>query len=450
MRARSPGRTSSPASPIPTRAGSCGWCSTSSSRCCSWNSASGRRWNRRSGSTPTSRWPGSAALVADLAVNKPLGLSPRHIEFKRAHSYDVNPVGLGAMLLACAASIPATLGLYGATAHALAPFLSLGVSFVAAPVIAAATRGRYYLARAPREDWRGREAHPLLHLRTCLRVGGHGALPGLCGADLLALLLARRALPRPLQAPRDRRRPGPCGRAQGPARARHGEARHALRPLRRDLRPGLGRHRRHPGSRGAGNHRRRSGGPCPVARLLRPGPRGRGGGLALRAVGPEPAGRRGRDGAAGEAPDGGDRGPRPHRRRIAARQGGRRGRQRREEPLRRRPEPRVADAAQRHPGLHPASRDQPGRQRQAAQPDPRRAAVRPTSVGPDRRAARHRQDRGRASPPRARPGPPDGVPRRPRRDDPRRGGGQGTGLPHRAPGRCPTPSIPTRSACDRC
>ncbi len=99
-----------------------------------------------------------AALVADLAVNKPLGLSPRHIEFKRAHSYDVNPVGLGAMLLACAASIPATLGLYGATAHALAPFLSLGVSFVAAPVIAAATRGRYYLARAPREDWRGREA----------------------------------------------------------------------------------------------------------------------------------------------------------------------------------------------------------------------------------------------------------------------------------------------------
>ncbi|MGI3903971.1 MAG: hybrid sensor histidine kinase/response regulator [Janthinobacterium lividum] len=99
-----------------------------------------------------------AALVADLAVNKPLGLSPRHIEFKRAHSYDVNPVGLGAMLLACVASIPATLGLYGATAHALAPFLSLGVSFVAAPVIAAATCGRYYLARAPREDWRGRDA----------------------------------------------------------------------------------------------------------------------------------------------------------------------------------------------------------------------------------------------------------------------------------------------------
>ncbi len=99
-----------------------------------------------------------AALVADLAVSKPLGLSPRHIEFKRAHSYDVNPVGLGAMLLACACSIPATLGFFGAAAHALAPFLSLGVSFACVPAIAALTRGRYYLARAPREGWRDRDA----------------------------------------------------------------------------------------------------------------------------------------------------------------------------------------------------------------------------------------------------------------------------------------------------
>ena len=37
------------------------------------------------------------ALAADLAVNKPLGLSPPGIEFKRAHLYDINPVGVGAM-----------------------------------------------------------------------------------------------------------------------------------------------------------------------------------------------------------------------------------------------------------------------------------------------------------------------------------------------------------------
>ena len=40
-------------------------------------------------------WVG--ALVADLAINKPLGLSPAGIEFKRAHLYAVNPVGTGAM-----------------------------------------------------------------------------------------------------------------------------------------------------------------------------------------------------------------------------------------------------------------------------------------------------------------------------------------------------------------
>src|SRR5258706_478617 len=41
-------------------------------------------------------WVG--ALVAGLVVNKPLGLSPPFIGFKRAHLFDVNPVGGGAML----------------------------------------------------------------------------------------------------------------------------------------------------------------------------------------------------------------------------------------------------------------------------------------------------------------------------------------------------------------
>src|SRR5690606_18791503 len=42
-------------------------------------------------------WLGS--LVADLVINKPLGLSPKHIEFKRAHLYDINPVGFGSMII---------------------------------------------------------------------------------------------------------------------------------------------------------------------------------------------------------------------------------------------------------------------------------------------------------------------------------------------------------------
>ncbi len=87
------------------------------------------------------------ALVADLVVNKPLGLSPRHIEFKRAHLYDVNPVGLGAMVIASALSISAFAGFYGPTLQALAPFLALGIAFIITPLLALLTRSRFYTAR---------------------------------------------------------------------------------------------------------------------------------------------------------------------------------------------------------------------------------------------------------------------------------------------------------------
>jgi signal transduction histidine kinase/purine-cytosine permease-like protein/DNA-binding NarL/FixJ family response regulator len=90
-------------------------------------------------------WAG--ALVADLVINKPLGLSPSHIEFRRAHLYDVNPVGVGAMLVAILLGMSAYLGAFGETPAALAHLLSLGVALLAAPVIAWATGGRYYLAR---------------------------------------------------------------------------------------------------------------------------------------------------------------------------------------------------------------------------------------------------------------------------------------------------------------
>ena len=96
-------------------------------------------------------WVG--ALVADLVVNKPLGFSPAHIEFKRAHLYDVNPVGTGAMLLAVAAGLLAYAGAFGRVMEAFCPFTAFGVAFALAPVIAWATDGRYYLARKPRKSW---------------------------------------------------------------------------------------------------------------------------------------------------------------------------------------------------------------------------------------------------------------------------------------------------------
>ncbi|WP_404415602.1 response regulator [Vreelandella aquamarina] len=96
-------------------------------------------------------WVG--ALVADLLVNKPLGLSPSHIEFKRAHLYDVNPVGLGSMFISLLSGVTAYIGLFGDTAQALAPYLALIVPFITAPLIALLTGSSYYIARTPKSDW---------------------------------------------------------------------------------------------------------------------------------------------------------------------------------------------------------------------------------------------------------------------------------------------------------
>jgi signal transduction histidine kinase/CheY-like chemotaxis protein/purine-cytosine permease-like protein len=92
-------------------------------------------------------WVG--ALVSDLVVNKPLGLSPPLIEFERAHLYDINPVGVGSMLMATTIGGLAYSGTMGATPQALASFVALAVAFITAPAIAAITGGKYYLARVP-------------------------------------------------------------------------------------------------------------------------------------------------------------------------------------------------------------------------------------------------------------------------------------------------------------
>ncbi|WP_078366432.1 ATP-binding protein [Rhodoferax fermentans] len=86
-------------------------------------------------------------VVADLVINKPLGLSPPGIEFKRAHLYDINPVGVGAMVLASGLSITAHLGVLGPLAQAFSALIALGTALLASPLLAWATGGKYYLAR---------------------------------------------------------------------------------------------------------------------------------------------------------------------------------------------------------------------------------------------------------------------------------------------------------------
>ena len=87
------------------------------------------------------------AVVADLVINKPLGLSPPGIEFKRAHLYDINPVGVGAMALASVLSVTAHEGLFGPLAQAYSALIAMITAFAAAPLIAWFTGGRYYIAR---------------------------------------------------------------------------------------------------------------------------------------------------------------------------------------------------------------------------------------------------------------------------------------------------------------
>ena len=102
-----------------------------------------------------SAWVG--ALVADLVVLKPLRISPPFIEFKRAHLYDINPVGCGAMAIASLLSVAAYFGAFGIVAQVYSAFLSLIIAFATAILIGWVTKGRYYIAREDAEyrDVRG-------------------------------------------------------------------------------------------------------------------------------------------------------------------------------------------------------------------------------------------------------------------------------------------------------
>ncbi len=110
------------------------------------------------------------AVLADLLINKPLGLSPKHIEFRRAHLYDINPVGVGSMLTATLLSTLALSGLFGSFAIGMAPFIALLTALIVAPIIALLTDSRYYIAREPEpESTKGKQQ--------CVICGNHFESP---------------------------------------------------------------------------------------------------------------------------------------------------------------------------------------------------------------------------------------------------------------------------------
>ncbi len=343
-------------------------------------------------------WVG--AIVADLVVNKPLGLSPPHIEFKRAHLYDINPVGVGAMLIASALSIAAYSDLFGDMAQAFSSFIALGTAFVTAPIIAFATGGKYYLARTPRMD-----ATAGARQKCCICEYDFetedmaycpiysGPICSLCcsldarchdGCKVEARLQQQIfAVPLRLPAGDDRcpaRLPArPLFRADG-AGVRPGRA-----VLRADLPAGDAR----PG----GAEERRVG--DAVERLFRLRRHRRRFLLAVRAGDREPA--RGAGGIEPAVEPADPRDPRApaHRRAAQEGEGGGRGRQRGQEPLHGRHQPRASHAAQHDHGLCPDPRARPraaGAPRGFGARDP---AQRRAPRRADRGVARYLEDRGR-------------------------------------------------------
>ncbi|WP_077342870.1 ATP-binding protein [Pseudocolwellia agarivorans] len=86
-----------------------------------------------------------SSVVADLIINKPLGISPKGIEFKRSRLHDINPVGVGSMIIATFVGFTAHFGWYGETVKALASFIAFGLPFITVPLIGMLTKGKFYL-----------------------------------------------------------------------------------------------------------------------------------------------------------------------------------------------------------------------------------------------------------------------------------------------------------------
>nr|WP_067815958.1 hypothetical protein [Nocardia inohanensis] len=87
-------------------------------------------------------------VATDIAVNKYLlKISPKEPEFRRGMLYDFNPVGLVGFGLSAVLSIMTFFGIFGETLKPYSPIVAVVVSFVATPLTAILTKGKYYLRR---------------------------------------------------------------------------------------------------------------------------------------------------------------------------------------------------------------------------------------------------------------------------------------------------------------
>ncbi len=113
-------------------------------------------------------------VASDIVVNKYLlKLSPKKPEFRRGMLYAINPVGFGSMIIAAGVSILVFFGALGSALQPYSPMVAIGLALVLPPVIALATKGRYYLRRTddgidlPMYDEHGNPSDVMLTCHVC-------------------------------------------------------------------------------------------------------------------------------------------------------------------------------------------------------------------------------------------------------------------------------------------
>jgi purine-cytosine permease-like protein len=113
-------------------------------------------------------------VASDIVFNKYLlKLSPMKPEFRRGMIYPVNPVGFGSMIIAAGVSVVDFFGGLGAGLRPFSPLVAIVLAMVLPPIIAVATKGKYYLRRTddgidlPMYDEHGNPSGAVLACHVC-------------------------------------------------------------------------------------------------------------------------------------------------------------------------------------------------------------------------------------------------------------------------------------------
>jgi purine-cytosine permease-like protein len=93
-----------------------------------------------------------ALLAADIIVVKGiLKLGPTHIEHRRGHLYEWNPVGVISLLVSSGIGLMMAFNMFGPFLASMSAFVAAVIAFVLHIMIAVGTKGKYYEARPVEE-----------------------------------------------------------------------------------------------------------------------------------------------------------------------------------------------------------------------------------------------------------------------------------------------------------